>query len=82
MEKNMVLIMVDECGEEVEVNRWAKPDFNGDEDALDIWKERKVMRASEDYPEARGFYWEDRSSWHTFVGLNWDFVDEFLYGAP
>lgn len=87
MEANMILIMVDECGDEVEVARYVAPDFGDDTDAFDIWKDRKIERAEDEYPEAQGFYWEDRRDWglkaaRMMCGLNWDFVDEFLYGAP
>lgn len=87
MEKNMVLIMVDECGDELELDRFACPDFDGDEDALDIWKERKIDKAWEEYPEARNIYFEDRRGWSkrinaSICGLDWSFADDFLYGAP
>ena len=88
--ENMILIMVDECGDEVEVERYTVSEdgeFKLDEDELEIWKARKIEKAAEDYPEARGFYFEDRRGWGHRInagicGLGWDFVDEFLYGAP
>ena len=87
MEKNMVLIIVDECGDELEYDRYACPDFDGDEDALDIWKERKIDKAWTEYPEARSIYMEDRRGWShrinaNLCGLDWNFVDDFLFGAP
>ena len=88
--ENMILIMVDECGDEVEVERYTiheDGEFKMDEDELDIWKERKIEKAAAEYPEARGFYFEDRRGWDhriaaSMCGLAWDFVDDFLYGAP
>ena len=68
-----VLIMIDECGDEVEYDRWnLHLDF--DEDELEVWKERKERRAREEYPEAQGFYWEDRRHWESII-LN-DFFGE------
>lgn len=87
--ENMILIMVDECGDEVEVGRYTiheEGEFKMDEDELEIWKDRKIEKAEEEYPEARGFYWEDRRGWGAkaarMMGGMFDFVDEFLYGAP
>lgn len=81
--ENMVLIMVDECGDEVEVARYnvsTDGEFALDEDELAIWQERKIRKASEEYPEARGFYFEDRRHWNSFIhrmiledeGCHWD----------
>ena len=72
MDNNMVLIMIDECGDEVEIDRYALQ-LDLDEDELEIWKDRKVRQASERYPEARGFYWEDRRSWDMLIAgmLHW-----------
>lgn len=60
------LIMIDELGDEVEV---ASFDLHliTDEDELDIWKATKVTRYTELYPEAQGFYWEDRSQWSSAI---------------
>ena len=42
----MVLIMVDELGDEVEYARYKlSPELQEDEDALEIWKDRKEARA-------------------------------------
>lgn len=90
MKNNMILIMVDECGDEIEVKRYTvstEGEFVMDEDELEIWQERKIAKAAEEYPEARGFYFEDRRNWGhrtnaSLCGLDWGFVDEFLYGAP
>jgi len=87
---NMILIMVDECGDEVEIERChvsTEGEFKMDEDELEIWKERKIAKAAEEHPEAQSFYFEDRRGWGHRInsglcGLNWDFVDDFLYGAP
>lgn len=58
----MVLIMVDECGTEVEVDRY-NVGTDLDEDYLEIWKSVKISKAKADYPEARRFYFEDRRYW-------------------
>lgn len=88
--ENMILIMVDECGDEVEIERFhvsTDSEFQMDEDELEIWKDRKIAKAMDEYPEARGFYFEDRRNWSRRInaglcGLDWNFVDEFLYEAP
>lgn len=59
----MVLIMIDECGDEIEIDRYTL-NLDLDEDELDLWKERKYSKARERYPEARGFYFEDRRNWN------------------
>ena len=64
----MVLIMVDECGDEVEVNRFNIGD-DLDEDYIEIWKDKKIADASDDYPEARGFYFEDRRAMQRAVNM-------------
>ena len=62
------LIMIDELGDEVEVET-----FNlrllTDEDEIDVWKSVKVAKYAEMYPEARGFYWEDRSHWNSIINM-------------
>lgn len=63
---NMILIMVDECGDEVEIDRYTLH-LELDEDELDIWKERKIDAAYDRFPEARGFYWEDRRGWQRMI---------------
>ena len=81
---NMILIMVDECGEETELERF-RLGLDLDEDELDIWKTRKLDRAREAFPEARGFFFEDRRGWDAeiahmiaedFGGGRWDDEDE------
>lgn len=62
MEKNMILVMVDECGDEVEVERFYLSGLL-DEDEVEIWKAAKIAKAHEAYPEAQGFYFEDRRDW-------------------
>ena len=62
----MILVMVDETGDEIEVARYTLT-LDLDADELAIWQERKVHQASDQYPEARGFYWEDRSSWTSAI---------------
>ena len=78
---NMILIMVDECGEESEYERYHLG-LDLDEDELDIWKERKIEKARDVYPEARGFYWEDRRNWGALFRAMGPFDDvEFIGGA-
>lgn len=62
MDGNMVLIMVDECGDEVEVARYTLR-MDLDDDELEVWKERKLDKAYAEYPEAIDFYFEDRRNW-------------------
>ena len=51
---NMILVMVDECGDEVEIERFRLSGMiDGDE--LEIWQERKIRKAREEFPEAIGF---------------------------
>ena len=64
----MILIMVDECGDEVEVDRYNIGD-DLDEDYIDMWKSMKIEKAREQYPEARNFYFEDRSAMHRVVNM-------------
>ena len=54
MKENMILVMIDECGDEIEVDRYALQ-LDLDEDELEVWKDRKIRKASERFPEARGF---------------------------
>ena len=57
MEMKLDLIMIDECGDEVKVET-----FNVgnelDEDYMELWKDRKIEKARENYPEAQQFYFE------------------------
>lgn len=62
----MVLIMVDECGDEVEVARFTIGD-ELDEDYLELWKAMKIAKYKEQYEEARGFYFEDRRNWNSMI---------------
>ena len=62
----MILIMVDECGDEVEIERFALH-LDLDEDELEVWKERKIRKASENWPAARGLYFEDRRHWRAAI---------------
>ena len=72
MEDNMILIMVDECGDEVEVARFYIGD-DLDEDYVELWIECKISKYREQYPEAQGFYFEDRRSWRHLINsmLTW-----------
>lgn len=62
MKENMILIMIDECGDEVEIKRFSLSGMI-DEDELELWQERKIRKTQEEYPEAREFYFEDRRDW-------------------
>lgn len=63
---NMYLIMVDELGDEIGINSF-HIENDLDEDYLNLWKAMKIQKASEKYPEARGFYFEDRRSWSALI---------------
>lgn len=63
---DMILIMIDECGDEVEVERFTLQ-MDLDEDEIEIWKERKISKASRRFPEASGFYFEDRREWGRMI---------------
>lgn len=62
----MVLIMVDECGDEVEVARFTIGN-DLDEDYIELWKAMKIAKYAEQYEEARRFYFEDRRSWNSMI---------------
>lgn len=64
----LVLIMVDECGCEVECETFVIGD-DLDEDYLALWKDRKLSQYYEEYPEARRFYFENRSKWNSAINL-------------
>ena len=64
--ENMILIMIDECGDEVEVNRYRIGD-ELDDDYLKLWKQMKIDDARDKYPEARSFYFEDRRNWMSLI---------------
>lgn len=66
MKDNMVLIMIDECGDEVEVERFTIGN-DLDEDYMELWKEQKISNYEERYPEAMGFYFEDRRNWNSLI---------------
>lgn len=69
--ENMILIIVDECGDEVEAGRfYLNPELELDEDAVEVWKERKINKAWEEYPEARWIYIEDRRSWNRMIMMD------------
>lgn len=52
------MIMVDELGCDVIVDTFTISS-ELDSDYLEVWKEMKIAKARERYPEARGFYFED-----------------------
>lgn len=62
MQDNMILIMKNECGEEVQVAGF-KVGYDLDEGYMELWKEQKIEEARREYPEAQGFYFEDRRDW-------------------
>ena len=43
------------------------PEYMIDEDELEIWQERKIRKAREEFPEARCFYFEDRRGWNDMI---------------
>ena len=49
--------MVDECGDEVKVETFNVGN-DLDEDYMELWKDRKIEKARESYPEAQRFYFE------------------------
>lgn len=63
---NMILVMVDECGDEVEIDCFNIGD-DLDEDYIEIWKEMKIDKARQEFEEARGFYFEDRRNWNSMI---------------
>lgn len=62
----MVLIMVDECGDEVEVACFTIGN-DLDEDYIELWKAMKIAKYAEQYEEAQRFYFEDRRSWNSMI---------------
>lgn len=64
--KDMILIMIDECGDEFEVNRY-RIGNELDDDYLELWKQMKIDDARDKYPEAMSFYFEDRSNWMSLI---------------
>lgn len=79
----MVLIMIDECGSEIEIDRYTIGD-DLDDDYIELWKLSKEEKAREQYPEARGFFFEDRRHWNSLIqqtiwedeGYWWDDEEE------
>lgn len=67
--ENMILIMIDECGDEIEVGRYTIGN-DLDEDYLDIWKDIKIAEVQDSYPEARSFYFEDRRNWNAMINAS------------
>lgn len=73
---NMILIMIDECGSEVEVDRF-DIGTDLDEDYITLWKSMKIEQAQERFPEARSFYFEDRRNWNSLINqMIHDFPEE------
>lgn len=68
--KMLVLIMIDELGDEVEVERFNIGN-DLDEDYFELWKQMKIDQAREHYQEAWGFYFEDRRKWNYYGGGIW-----------
>lgn len=52
------MIMVDECGDEVVVDTFNMGE-DLDEDYIELWESMKIEKASQRYPEARRFYFEN-----------------------
>lgn len=83
------LIMIDECGDEVEVETF-NLSLLTDEDEIEVWKSVKEAKYAEIYPEAQGFYWEDRSQWDSIINsmlidptLEFEDLEQgFLENAP
>lgn len=69
MSANMVLIIVDECGDEREYDRYTIGD-DLDEDYIELWKIQKIEKAYEEYPEARHIYFEDRRYWNSMINAS------------
>ena len=68
---NLVLVRVNECGEEDYWGWWeVSCDDEEDEETLEIWKDHTINKAYREKREERGFYWEDRRGWtsHYFGG--------------
>ena len=68
MTENMILRVVDECGDEVEVARYSIGN-DLDEDYIELWKDKKIADISERYPEAQRFYFEDRRNWSSLINM-------------
>lgn len=66
MENNMILIMIDELGDEIELEQYSLS-LDLDDDELEVWQERKRAKARERFPEAQGFYFEDRRHWNRLI---------------
>lgn len=65
---NLVLVGIDECGDEFYADWWSVCG-DVDDDLMELWKDTKIAKAHERWPEARGFYFEDRREWYrSFVG--------------
>lgn len=52
------MIMIDECGDEAVADTF-KVDDGLDEDYMEVWEGMKIEKASQKYPEAQGFYFEN-----------------------
>ena len=63
---NMILIMVNECGEEIECEKFNIGE-ELDSNYLELWKMQKIDKYREEYPEARNFYFEDRRNWKSEI---------------
>lgn len=76
---NMILIMIDELGDEVEIDRFQVGN-DLDEDYIELWKDMKIAKAREEYPEAQSFYFEDRRNWGSMIArcMNDPCYDPFM----
>lgn len=69
---NLVLVRVNECGEEDYKGWWyVSCENEDDEEALELWKDFQIQKAYREKREERGFYWEDRRNWYRNYGHLW-----------
>ena len=66
--KKLDLIMVDECGYEVKVDTYQIGN-ELDEDYIELWKESKIEKARERFPEAQRFFFERPFSDYSYSEL-------------
>lgn len=65
------MVMVDECGDEVVVDTFTISS-ELDNDYIEVWKEMKIAKAKERYPEACGFCFEDSRDIQSVVDTDVD----------
>ena len=75
--KKLDLIMLDECGDELKVDTY-QIGSELDDDYVELWKETKIEKAWERYPEAQRFYFERPFSDYSYRELSeYAFYNEF-----